>query len=431
MKNIVFTIVAKNYIGLALILERSIKRYSNDFEFCIVVADEIDEEDVSFALPKNCVIARDFLNFSDDMWEEMSFKYSLTEFCTSIKPSCFLEFFKSYEKAIYLDPDILFFSAIDPVFDELDRYKMILTPHIIEVPKLGSTDVRENIWLNCGIFNLGFLAASKSSTTLTIMEWWHDRLKDFCFIDTYDSLFTDQKWMDFLPSFLSPSELLISKNMGLNVAPWNFFEREIVSRHDGTLFVNRRYNPKTVFEDELMFVHYSAYDYSELLSGNTIQNGVKFHKNYEDIQFVIDHYRLYLIQEKEIFARYIKSSYSYNHYSNGKTIDLFHRRIYRSLLNKREVIRHPFSAAPGSLFCMLMGQGLTDFQSRKPIDKATKLNLSGIGRKLVLINKLSRLIFHVLGYRRYILFIRMLRSYSRFESQIHLADKKYDSTNIL
>ena len=38
MTNCAFTIVAKNYIGLAMILEKSIKRYYTDLDFFIVVA---------------------------------------------------------------------------------------------------------------------------------------------------------------------------------------------------------------------------------------------------------------------------------------------------------------------------------------------------------------------------------------------------------
>lgn len=44
MKNCAFTIVAKNYIGLVQILEKSIREYYNDLLFYIIVADEIDNE---------------------------------------------------------------------------------------------------------------------------------------------------------------------------------------------------------------------------------------------------------------------------------------------------------------------------------------------------------------------------------------------------
>ena len=81
MKNCAFTIVAKNYIGLAQILEKSIREYYNDLLFYIIVADEIDNE-LKKELSTNILVAKETLNITPETWENMSFKYNLTEFCT-------------------------------------------------------------------------------------------------------------------------------------------------------------------------------------------------------------------------------------------------------------------------------------------------------------------------------------------------------------
>ncbi len=57
MTNCAFTIVAKNYIGLAMILEKSIKRYYTDLDFFIVVADEPSSE--LSDMPENIIFAKD------------------------------------------------------------------------------------------------------------------------------------------------------------------------------------------------------------------------------------------------------------------------------------------------------------------------------------------------------------------------------------
>lgn len=429
MNKCIFTIVAKNYIGLALILEKSIKRFYDDFDFYIVIADEFDQDVNEENLPHNCVIAKKFLQFSEEIWENMSFKYNLTEFCTSIKPACFLELFNTHEKVIYLDPDILCFSRIDSVFNLLDHYRIVLTPHIIDVPQLGSSDAAETIWLDCGIFNLGFMAAAKSVRTEEILVWWHKRLVEYCFIDTYDSLFTDQKWMNFLPSFLSSDELLITKNKGMNLAPWNFFEREVIGNEVGNYYVKSRNSNSNGDLDLLVFVHYSAYNYNELLEGKISQHGVNFAKSYNDIDSIINVYTQYLNEHRSLFLTYIHKKYSYNYFTNGKDIHLFHRRIFRALSKRGETFDIPFSAE-GRFYKLLERRGAISSQ-QMPIDKLNKNNLSSIDKKLTIVNWFTRMIFKLLGYRNYILFIRLLRSYSRFESQIHLIDKKYSSNNIL
>lgn len=85
MKNVAFTIVAKNYIGLAKVLENSIKKNNPNVDFLILVADDIlPEQEVM--IPINVVECRKTLSYSHEEWIEMAFKYSLTEFCTAIKP---------------------------------------------------------------------------------------------------------------------------------------------------------------------------------------------------------------------------------------------------------------------------------------------------------------------------------------------------------
>ena len=67
MKNCAFTIVAKNYIGLAQILEKSIREYYNDLLFYIIVADEIDNE-LKKELSTNILVAKETLNIIPETW---------------------------------------------------------------------------------------------------------------------------------------------------------------------------------------------------------------------------------------------------------------------------------------------------------------------------------------------------------------------------
>ncbi len=88
MKECAFTIVAKNYIGLAQILGQSLQRQNPAIDFRIYVADEMTDGNAT--LPPNVVIAKTALkDLSDSQWTDMAFKYDLTEFCTAIKPFCF------------------------------------------------------------------------------------------------------------------------------------------------------------------------------------------------------------------------------------------------------------------------------------------------------------------------------------------------------
>ncbi len=431
MKNCVFTIVAKNYIGLAQILEESLKAKNSDVDFFIFVADEFSETKDEKILPKNIIIAKDNLNISESQWTDMSFKYDLTEFCTSIKPSVFSYFLNStdYDKIIYLDPDIYIYNSLNPVFEILDNQSIVLTPHITTIQNEFNGDRSESGLLSTGVFNLGFCAIKRSLSSQKMISWWHHRLVDKCYIDSYDSYYTDQKWMDFLPCFFTSEELHVSLHLGMNIAPWNFFEREIFIENDILKVKNREgESNNSIFP--VLFVHYSGYNYSELKKGNVIQNNISNIKEYDDVKLLTDVYANAIQEKKDVFDKYINEKYSFNFYENGFVIKSFHRRIYRSLVIKGEYrFLNPFSTDEYSLYYILKNKGMMK-HSVINLDKITKENLKGVDRKLKIFNVVTRFLYKIIGVEKYLLFIRLLRSFGRYESQIHIVDKKYDNNNI-
>lgn len=426
-KNCAFTIVAKNYVGLAQILEQSIGQYYSDLDFYILVADEVDNG-LRGELPPHTLIAKEELDIEPAVWENMSFKYNLTEFCTSIKPAAFRYFFdqSGYEKCIYLDPDICFFDSLGLIYDMLDECEILLTPHLTEISNQPRSDAPETVWLSCGMFNLGFCGLRRGEASARMIAWWHSRLVVSCYIDNYDFLFTDQKWIDFLPSFFTPRQLHVSRHLGMNVAPWNFFERQVIQSGE-KFYVQPRLGQGDRYP--LIFVHYSGYNYTELKKGSVVQNNIPQLAAYPDISLLTAVYASAIHRQSAIFDRFIPQPYTYNSFDNGVPVQMAYRRLYRSLLQNGEEIKHPFSTERGSFYTLLKDKKMI-VSNGVNLDKTNKNNLEGVQSKLHMFNRLSRIAFRVLGYRRYMLLVRLLRPFARYEAQIHLLDKKYDRTNI-
>lgn len=426
MGNCVFTIVAKNYIGLAQILEQSIKQYYKNLEFFIVVADELMEDVV---YPDNIIEAKNKIGIPIDLWYNMAFKYDLTEFCTSIKPASFIYFLNKYEKVIYLDPDILFYDSIEAVYKLLDDCSMLLTPHITQIALEPRSDSPENVWLSCGIFNLGFCAVKKTVKVLELMKWWHRRLEVACFNDRLDSTFTDQIWMNFAPALLSSKELHIVYDLGFNIAPWNFFERKILFE-DGKYYVVSRFRKDMINKEHLLFVHYSGYNYKALLNSHIVQNNVSALYDYEDIRLIMDVYAKHLQRNKSLFLKFINQRYTYNYFDNGTEIQLLHRRMYRALIMKKENINNPFCTSD-VFYKMLKNRKLlpSNCYNVEKISREERQQMKQSSRLLIL-NKMSRLCFRLIGYNRYLLLLKFFRLFSRYEAQIHLLHHKYDLINL-
>ena len=437
-KQIVFTICARNYYGLAQVLKRSVLRHNPDVEFVAFIADGIAEDEraefgsdaIDASRVMNAYVTRDKLL-------EMAFKYNLTEFCTALKPFCFRHLFDGTDcdQAMYLDPDIFVFSALDDIFLSLRSASIVLTPHII-FPSLDEGKRPDKGLLATGVFNLGFLALARSTTALTFLDWWGQRLLDQCFMDNHDSLFTDQKWLDFVPTLFPSSEVSYLRHAGANLAPWNFHERRVYNAADGALHVGRRplasrandlkAEHRAEFE-QVIFVHFSGFDYKKFCEGKVIQYNIDGLDLYPDLQPLINRYMESIQADGPTVLQFLRKPYLYANFDDGTPIVFFHRRLYRAATDAGMSLGNPFSTNRGGFLNLLDKSALLPRnRSDASFDKSNKNNLAGVGRKLSMFNKVMRGVKRLIGFEKYTLLLRLMRPYSRPESQLHLIDKRFD-----
>lgn len=421
MKKIAFTICAKNYIGLALALEQSIKEYNDDVEFLIFVADEFSEEEEIEDLPENIIIAKDAIGISHDQWNQMSFKYDLTEFCTSIKPSCFKYVFKEFnaDACIYFDPDILVFNSLDTIYNKLESNSIVVTPHITTIQDIYTGKLNERNLLYSGMFNLGFMALKKDDNAKKMLDWWEIRLEDRCFQNMMENYFTDQKWIDFLPSFF-PTQLLVSHDLGLNVAPWNFYEREIINE-DNSFFVKNRIKKEVDTVYPLTFVHFSGFNYKALINGDIVQGNIKEFGIYPDYQKIFDLYSDFIKQSD--FSRYVQLSYSYGCFSNQVSISSVYRKLFRRLYEDEKITSNPFEA--NNSFYLSLKQAKLINENMLKTDKVSIETAENVEQKTLMINKLLKALFKCIGANRFFMLMRLMRLYSKIENHVYLIDKSY------
>lgn len=408
--NIAFTIVAKNYIGLARVLKESFLRYNPSDDFFIFVADEYSaQEDEVFE-------AKEILHISEEKWLEMSFKYDITEFCTSIKPFCFDFLFKerNYEKAIYLDPDIYLFGSFKEIFEKLSEKSFYLIPHLL-IPDDDYDG--ERVYLQAGIYNLGFIGMSRSTNSLRFITWWENKLYNYCFDDLMSYTFTDQKWANYIPSFY-PNDVYISNHLGMNVAPWNFHERSFELEGE-KIYVKGRNSQ--IGKEPLVFVHYSGFDYKGLISGKIERNRRGGYDKYEDLHIILEVYEKALRDSSEVFLKYIDMPYSYGTFSNGAKIDKFHRRIFRKFVQNSANIGNPFDADNPLFYHVIERLGMITSESVNRMDIDDVKQIDG---KMKTICSIMKLLYKVVGYKRYLQLLKFLKYFSRSESQAFLINKE-------
>ncbi len=421
MKKCAFTIVAKNYIGLGQILGQSVAKYHDDVDFYIVVADGFEEKPAM--LPANVILAKEALGYDSKTWTDMAFKYNLTEFCTSIKPASFQYMFdKGYDKAIYLDPDIYLFSPLTEAYERLDTYDVALTPQIAGIHVDYQGEHPEWAMNVNGIFNLGFCAMRNTQLSATVLAWWRLRLQKEAFADRNVGDFTDQKWMDWMPGLLGNEHLYVFHNLGMNMAPWNYFERQLFMR-DGQIMVKYRTDDNPYREDRLVFIHFAGYDYKKMKQGIISRKRIENLKEYEDLSFATDIYGKAIVENQQVFDGFINNQYSYGTFDNGTPIQSFHRRLYHGYTEKHTV-DNPFATTQGSFYSLIKRKGMVEAGKKENIDKLSQRNIPDIEGKRRMIALLFSMLYKLFGYKRYVLFVKSLYNYCRPELHTFLINKK-------
>ncbi|MGX0978717.1 hypothetical protein ACSSVY_004457 [Roseovarius sp. MBR-51] len=246
----IFTTCALNYYPNARLLAASAKAHLGDVKTVLMLADtyprdlDFGDSDFDEVWPIS--------ELEQDLPNHMAwvFGHSVMELATAIKGFVLKKLLerKDCESALFFDPDCEIHSDLTVVFDKLHTKDIVLTPHSC-LPHTQDDWIKfEMNQHRVGTFNLGFLGVRNSGEGKKFADWWWHRLQRHCVIDAERHLFTDQKWIDLVPSYFD--HVGVIRRPTLNVARWNTFQREITRDASGTIFVEGL---------PLDFVHYSGF----------------------------------------------------------------------------------------------------------------------------------------------------------------------------
>jgi hypothetical protein len=159
-----------------------------------------------------------------------------------------------FEKVLYVDADIFFYNAYAFLFDALDTASVLITPHWSISDPLINEESFVTLF-TCGIFNAGFVGASRAG--LPALHWWsgacHYKMGAFAMQGIYD----DQRYLDLLPAEFDNVHIL--RHKGCNVAIWNQEKCRRVPVN-GKILINGIY--------PLIFIHMSQVMIKEILKGH-------------------------------------------------------------------------------------------------------------------------------------------------------------------
>ncbi len=326
------TIISRNYLAQAKVLARSFRMHEPDGRIYVLVVDDLpaDMPPLDPALGIELVTPQQL--GLGQRYRELCFKYNVIELSTAVKPSVLslLMDGHGHDEVVYLDPDIWIARRLTELRGALDAGNIVLTPHILSPLPLDGRHPDDQDILVSGAYNLGFLALRRSEQASDFLRWWGERLEDRCRIDVAHGLFTDQRWIDLVPSLYPSTHLL--RDATYNAAFWNLHERAI-STDNSRYFVNGR---------PLAFYHFSGFDVAKPRVLSKHQDRVQV-RDGSPLAALLDGYAVLNTREDAQLCR--QWGYGHDVFDNGMRVNGVLRRMYAELASPaRARFGDPFHA---------------------------------------------------------------------------------------
>ncbi len=401
MKQAACTIVSLNYLPYARVLAQSFITHHPGMEFYVLLVDRVPG-DMDLAGEQFTVVCVEDLGIPE--FKSIAFKYDILELNTNVKPT-FLKYLlkQGIDQIVYLDPDILIYHKLDPVFDALQLHPIVLIPHCLSPAQDGGAS--DLILLGGGVFNLGFVGVSNTSEGERFLSWWEERCLHLAFNEPRAFMFVDQKWANLVPCYFESSAIL--RHEGCNVAYWNLHEREISQSKTNWVVNGQR---------PLIFYHFSgiSVDGGDRISKFTDSVNLS---NRPDLRPLFEEYRALLLSCG--FRELNERPYAFGVFDNGQFINRLTRSLYAANIDEFRG-EDPFSSA--SRF-YAYAKSLGVFSRRESAKRYSSKSINAGDRRVRAVNLFLRLALRILGADRYTMLMKYLSWASILRNQRSVLEK--------
>lgn len=236
------TLFDKNYIFRGLAMYFSLRKQCVDFKLWILCMDNIVFEQLEKMNLENVKLIK-LENLEDeDLLKVKSFR-TVTEYCWTLSSSLPLYILKNnpnLKLIAYLDSDLFFYSSPESIFTEMGDKSIFIVRHNYS-KELAYLEERS------GIYNVSMVIIKNDKNGIDCLRWWRERCLEWCFSRLESGKFGDQMYLNDWPTRFS--NVIITKNKGVNLAPWNL-SKYLINDIDGKIFVD---------EDALIYYHFHSF----------------------------------------------------------------------------------------------------------------------------------------------------------------------------
>ena len=128
----------------------------------------------------------------------------------------------------YLDSDLLFYSSVENLFDEIGDASIAIIEHRFS-PRLQDREVN-------GRFCVEWVSFRRNDEGMACLSRWREQCIEWCFYRLEEGRMGDQKYLDEWPGLYSSLHIL--QHPGAGIAPWNYSQYHFAVDVNGQITVD-------------------------------------------------------------------------------------------------------------------------------------------------------------------------------------------------
>lgn len=208
------TLFDSGYLLKGLAMIRSLSRFCPDMKIYVLCMDARTKHILEcLGLPLvNCVTLSEVENV--DLLKAKASR-GVAEYCWTLS-SNFTWYVMRHNPEIdfltYLDADLLFYSSVEPIFDEIGDASIAIIEHRFS-EQLKDREIN-------GRFCVEWVSFRRDDQGMACLAHWSQQCIDWCYYRLEDGKMGDQKYLDEWPDRYSSCHIITHKGAG--VAPWNY-----------------------------------------------------------------------------------------------------------------------------------------------------------------------------------------------------------------
>lgn len=171
----------------------------------------------------------------------------VAEYCWTLSP-CLPTYVLKHNPHIdfitYLDADLMFYSSVQPLFDEIGDSSIAIIEHRFS-PRLQDREVN-------GRFCVEWVSFRRDEEGMACLSRWREQCIEWCYYRLEEGRMGDQKYLDEWPGRYPSCHILM--HPGAGIAPWNYSQYKFDNNAAGEI---------TVDGSPLIFYHFHQFQMLE------------------------------------------------------------------------------------------------------------------------------------------------------------------------